>query len=83
VVDSFVNGLSAQGNLQAHSVLRFVDTREVLLTASRVLTPATAFLELEGPASDGITIDGGDLSKASKPLIYSRGATEKNVKLRG
>ena len=82
VADSSVNGLSAQGNPQAYSVLRFVDTREVLLTASRVLTPAAAFLELEGAASDGITIDGGDLSKASKPLIYSRGATEKNVKLR-
>jgi len=82
VADSSVNGLSAQGNQQAHSVLRFIDTREVLLTASRVLTPAAAFLELEGAASDGITIDGGDLSKASKPLIYSRGATEKNVKLR-
>jgi hypothetical protein len=83
VADSSVNGLSAQGNQQAQSVLRFIDTREVLLTASRVLTPAAAFLELEGAASDGITIDGGDLSKASKPLIYSRGATEKSVKLRG
>ena len=82
VADSSVNGLSAQGNQQAHSLLRFIDTREVLLTASRVLTPAAAFLELEGAASDGITIDGGDLSKASKPLIYSRGATQKNVKLR-
>jgi Glycosyl hydrolases family 28 len=82
VADASVNGLSAQGNPQAYSVLRFVDTREVLLTASRVLTPAAAFLELEGATSDGIVIDGGDLSKASKPLIYSRGATEKNVKLR-
>ena len=83
VADSSVNGLSAQGNQQAHSVLRFIDTREVLITASRVLTPAAAFLELEGAATDGITIDGGDLSKANKSLLYSRGATEKNVKLRG
>ncbi len=82
VVDAAVNGLSAQGTLLAESLLRFNDTREVLLTASRVLTPAAVFLKLEGAANEGITIDGGVLSKASKPLAYSRGATEKAVKLR-
>ena len=82
VVDAAVNGLSAQGTLDAESLLRFNDTREVLLTASRVLTPAAVFLKLEGTANDGITIDGGVLSKASKPLAYSRGATERAVKLR-
>ena len=82
VVDAAVNGLSAQGTLQAESLLRFNDTREVLLTASRVLTPAAVFLKLEGAANEGITIDGGVLSKASKPLAYSRGATERAVKLR-
>src|SRR6266850_2462226 len=83
VVDAAVNGLSAQGTLGAESLLRFNDTREVLLTASRVLTPAAVFLKLEGVANDGITIDGGVLSKASKPLAFSRGATERAVKLRG
>jgi hypothetical protein len=83
VVDSTVNGLSAQGTLQAESLLRFNDTRDVLLAASRVLTPAAVFLKLEGIANDGITIDGGVLSKASKPLAFSRGATERAVKLRG
>ena len=82
VVDAAVNGLSAQGTLQAESLLRFNDTREVLLTASRVLTPAAVFLKLEGAANEGITIDGGVLSKASKILAYSGGATERAVKLR-
>jgi hypothetical protein len=82
VTDAAVNGLSAQGNAQAESLLRFIDTRNVLLTASRVLAPAAVFLKLEGAANEAITIDGGDLSKAGKPLAYSRGATAKAVKLR-
>ena len=82
VADAAVNGLSAQGTMQAESLLRFNDTREVLLTASRVLTPAAVFLKLEGAANDGITIDGGALSKASKPLAYGSGASEQAVKLR-
>jgi hypothetical protein len=77
-----VNGLSAQGSPQAESLLRFVNTRDALLTASRVLTPAAVFLRLEGAVNEGITIDGGQLSKAGKLLAYGGGATEKAVKLR-
>src|SRR5262245_42764564 len=82
VVDAAVNGLSAQGSPQAESLLRFINTRDVLLTASRVLTPTTVFLRLEGADNQGITIDGGQISKAGKPLAYGHGATEKVVKLR-
>ena len=81
-IDAAVNGFSAQGNTQAESLLRFIDTRDALLTASRVLTPAAVFLQVEGAASAGITIDGGDLSKAASPLTFRRGAAEKAVKLR-
>jgi hypothetical protein len=77
-----VNGLSAQGNPQAESLLRFINTRDALLTASRVLTPAAVFLRLEGAASEGITVDGGHLSKAGKLVAYGGGATKKGVKLR-
>lgn len=82
VADAAVNGLNAQGSPQAESLLRFVNTRDTLLTASRVLTPTAVFLRLEGAANDGITIDGGHLSKADKLLAYGGGATEKAVKLR-
>jgi hypothetical protein len=82
VADAAVNGLSAQGSPQAASLLRFINTRDVLLTAARVLTPAAAFLKLEGATSEGITIDGGNLAKAGKPVAYGQGATEKAVKLR-
>jgi hypothetical protein len=82
VTDSAVNGFSAQGTLKADSLLRFNQTRDVLLTGSRVLTPVAVFLKLEGAANDGITIDGGDLSKAVKPVAFGNGASEKAVRLR-
>ena len=82
VEDVSINGFSVQGNPQAESVLRFIDSKNALLTATQVLTPAAVFLQLEGSANEGITIDGGDLSKASSPLAFKNGAAEKAVKLR-
>ncbi len=82
VADASVNGLSAQGNQQAESLVRFIDTRDVFFSATRVLTPAAVFLQVEGAGNQAITIDGGDLSRAAAPLTFTRGATEKAVKLR-
>jgi hypothetical protein len=82
VRDVAINGLSAQGNPEGESVLRFTGAQDVLLTASRVITPAAAFLQLEGEKNTGITVDGGDLAKAAKPVTFVTGATEKAVKLR-
>ncbi len=70
VTDAAINGLSVQGAKEAESVLRFIETRDVLLTATRVLTPAPVFLQTEGSTSAEIIIDGGDLSKAEKPLAF-------------
>jgi hypothetical protein len=82
VTDAAVNGLSAQGNKDAESVLRFVESREVLMSATRVLTPAAVFLQVEGAGNEAITIAGGDISKAAAPLAFKNGAAEKAVKLR-
>ncbi len=82
VEDVAIYGLSAQGNPSAESLLRFIDAKDVLLTATRVLTPAATFLQLEGSDNDRITIDGGDLSKATTSLAFKNGATAKAVKLR-
>lgn len=82
VEDASVNGLSAQGNPKAESLLRFIDSRDVLMTASRVLTPAAALLQLEGSGNEAITVEGGDLSKAATPLVFSRGAAPASVKVR-
>jgi hypothetical protein len=81
VTDASLNGLSAQGNALAKSVLRFVEARDVLVSSPRVLTPAGVFLNVEGP-SRGIVVDGGDLSKAATPVAFEGGAAKGAVKVR-
>lgn len=83
VEDAAVNGFSAQGNPNAESLLRFSESRDVLLTAARVLTPAAVFLQVEGTGNRGIAIDGGDLSKSAKAVAFTGGASSQSVKLRG
>jgi hypothetical protein len=82
VEDVAINGFSVQGNSQAESVMRFIDSKQALLTGTRVLTPASVFLQLEGSANEGIIVEGGDLSKASMPVAFKSGATQSAVKLR-
>jgi hypothetical protein len=76
-------GLSVHGDLQAVSALRLIETREPLITAARVLSPAAILLRVEGETSMLITIDGGDLAKATAPLAFANGATDRAVRLRG
>ena len=82
VEDAVFNGFSVQGNIDAESVLRFIDSKQALITAARVLTPASPFLQLEGEANERITVEGGDLSHAASVVAFKSGATEKSVKLR-
>lgn len=83
VNDAAVNGFSVQGDGGAESVLRFIESQDVLLSAVRVLKSAAVFLQVEGAANENITIDGGDLSKAVTPVVFKNGAEEKAVKLHG
>jgi len=83
VEDAAVNGLSMQGQKEAASLLRFTDSADILLTASRVLTPVPVFLQVEGTNNRNIRIDGGDLSKAGKALGFSKGANEREVIFKG
>jgi len=82
VEDAAINGLSVQGSMNAESLLRVVNSKDLLFTAIRVLTPCKALLSLEGALNDGIAIDGGDLRKAKKQAIYRDGAQQKTLKLR-
>ena len=82
VVDAGINAFSVQANTEAESALRFIDSKQILLTAARVLTRTAVFLQMEGAANEGITIDGGDLSKASAPVTFKNGAAEKGLKVR-
>jgi hypothetical protein len=82
VEDAAINFFSVEGNPAAESVLRFIDTKGVFMSATRVLNESPAFLQLEGAANERIMIDGGDLSKASSAVQYKAGASEKAVKVR-
>lgn len=82
VTDAAVNGLAAQGNLEAESLLRFIASRDVLVTAARLLTPAKVFAQVEGADSAGIVIDGGDLAKAGKPVEFTREAKPDAARVR-
>jgi len=83
VEDAAINFFSAEGNPAAESVLRFIDSKDVFMTAMRVLNASPAFLQLEGAANERITVDGGDLSRAASVVQYKDGASEKAVKVRG
>ena len=74
VQDAAINGLSAKGS-EGTELLRFINTKDILLTATRVLTPAAVFLQVEGAASDGVIVEGGDLRKAKTALNCTNGAT--------
>ena len=82
VSDAAVNGFSVQGTMESESTLRLIESREVLLTATRLLTRAPVFLQVEGADSAAITVDGGDLSKASSAMAFKAGASQKAVNLR-
>jgi hypothetical protein len=82
VNDAAFNGFAVQGNAAAESVLRFINTTQTLITAARVLTPSSTFLQLEGEGNEGVIVEGGDLSKATTPIAFKNGASEKAVKLR-
>jgi polygalacturonase len=81
VQDASINGLSAKGSAGTE-LLRFINTKSVLLTATRVLSDAAVFLRVEGAASSSITVDGGDLDKAAQTVVFENGAVKEAVKLR-
>jgi hypothetical protein len=82
VADASIHALAAEADRKAESLLRFTKVRDILLSACRVLSAGAAFLKLLGPDNASITIDGGDISKAEKPLVFAGGATSKAVTLR-
>jgi polygalacturonase len=81
VTDAAVTGLNVQGQPKAESVLRLIKSQDVLMTATRLLTPASVFLQVEG-RNQNITVDGGDLSKAATTVTHKYGAERKDIKVR-
>ncbi|HET6994695.1 MAG TPA: glycosyl hydrolase family 28 protein [Chitinophagaceae bacterium] len=78
VQDATINGLSAMGSGETE-LLRFINSKDILLTATRLLTSSAVFLRVEGQSSEGITIDGGDLRKAGQKTSFENGAAKTSV----
>ncbi|HEU5080381.1 MAG TPA: glycosyl hydrolase family 28 protein [Opitutaceae bacterium] len=83
VADASFNSFAAQGSPSAQALVRCVDSHDLLLTACRVLTPVSIFLRAEGAACAGITIDGGDLTKAGSSVMLEKGAAPTAARTRG
>jgi hypothetical protein len=71
-----------QADKGVESALRFVDCRDVLVTAPRLLNDTATFLQVEGKRNERITVDGGDVSRARTAVAYERGAVAGVVKHR-
>jgi hypothetical protein len=82
VVDAAISLISVQADPNAESAFRFTDCTDILVTSPRLLTNTAAFLQLEGKVNTHITLDGGDISRATTPLIYKDGASVGSVKHR-
>ncbi|SMC58397.1 glycoside hydrolase family 28 protein [Pedobacter africanus] len=82
VQDAAFNGLNLKGSMEAESLLRITNSKDILFTATRILAPCQVLLSLEGPSNEGIQFDGGDLRKAKKKVVYSRGANDKALTIR-
>jgi hypothetical protein len=73
VQDASVTGLSAKGSADTE-LFRIINSKDILIAASRVLTSAGTFLQVEGESCEGIVVNGGDIRKAQKPLVFEKGA---------
>ena len=82
VEDAQAIALSVDGAKDAESALRLTACRDVLITAPRLRSSAAVFLQAEGEATAGLTVDGGDISKAATPVVRKAGAPAGAVKLR-
>lgn len=78
VQDASITGLSAQGS-EGTEMLRLINSKDVLFTATKLLTAAKVFLQVEGMASENITVDGGDLKKAKTAIAFGNSANKNAV----
>lgn len=81
VQDASVTGLSIMGSPQTET-LRLLNSKDILFTATKLLTAAKTFLQVEGTGSENIIVDGGDIRKAGNAIAFENGATKNAVALR-
>lgn len=82
VQDCSITGLAVEGSAAADCTFKLINAKDVLIASARLLSPAKAFLKLDGSANAGLTLDGGDVRKATKTVVYENGASIKDIKIR-
>jgi hypothetical protein len=82
VEDASAVGLGIQGQKESESLIRIIDSKDVLLSAVRVLNESAVFLGIEGADSENIKIEGGDISKSKIPVTFHSGAGKQSVRLK-
>ena len=80
VQDASVNNLTAKGS-EGTELLRFINSKDILLTGTRLLTPSSVFLLVQGSSSKDITISGGDFQKAKQSVVTDKGAEKNSVRM--
>jgi hypothetical protein len=80
IEDASINNLTAKGS-EGTELLRFIDSKDILLTGTRLLTPSSVFLLVEGSSSRDITVSGGDIQKAKQSLVADKGALKTAVRM--
>jgi hypothetical protein len=80
VEDAVITGLTAQGNAEAESLLRFTAVKDVLLTSPRVTGSSSVFLRVEGTGNENVKIEGGDLTRAQSATSFGEGVSETSVR---
>jgi hypothetical protein len=80
VQDASINNLSAKGS-ENIELLRFINSKDILLTGTRLLSTSSVFLLVQGSASGNITVSGGDIQKAKQSLAVDKGADKSAVRM--
>ena len=81
VEDGSVNGLSVQGERDAESVLRLIDSSFILVNAVRSLVDSLVFMQVEGDKSKDISVFASDISRSLTPVKFASGANDQSVKM--
>ena len=79
VEDVSASGLNIAADPEAESALRFIETRQVLLTSPRLLTKTKVFAQIEGSDSGEIRLEGGDVRLAVDTFTFRNSATRSAI----
>ncbi|HRN55541.1 MAG TPA: glycosyl hydrolase family 28 protein [Agriterribacter sp.] len=77
--DIELNGFKAAGNVNAESLIRLENSRNVFISGSRPLNTITTFLRVEGSKSRDILLTGNKLNLAARKTELAAGAQQPGI----